>query len=144
MSYTPIFHGRVSANGERIEFADNERLLRRGLLRRLAGVDVDVTIKPHRNKRSDQQNRWHWGVALPVIASELGYDRHEHEDLHYELVNLCFGTKRDGRLGLDVPNVRSSDLTTAQFSEFMEWLVRWAAQEHGIRVPLPGEAEFDR
>ena len=111
------------------------------LAAQLAGVAVDVVVKKHRNKRSDRQNRWHWGIAVPLIAHELGYDKHEHEDVHYALVAKCFGTHWDDKLKQEIPNVRSSELTTAQFSELMEWEIRWAAQEYGIVVPLPNEAE---
>jgi len=141
MPQIPIFHGRVSADGERIEFAKQERTVRRNYLKRLAGQAIDCVIKVHRNQRSLDQNAWHWGVAIPIIADALGYDKDEHEELHYQLVALCFGMHRDERLACDVPNVRSSKLTTAQFSEFMEWEVRWAAREHGIVVPLPNESE---
>lgn len=140
MALVPIFHARVSDDAKLV-LDEGERLLRQGYLKRLVGQAVDVVVKVHRNRRSDRQNRWHWGIAVPLIAQELGYDKHEHETLHYELVALCFGTTFDPRLKQQVPNARSSQLTTTQFSELMEWEVRWAAQEHGINIPLPNEAE---
>lgn len=138
----PIFNGHVSDDGERIVFAEQERGIRRGYLRQLAGKAVDVIVRPHRRRRSDRQNRWWWGIAVPLIAHELGYDRHEHEDVHYALVAKCFGTHVDERLKQEVPNKRSSALSTEDFSTLMEWGVRFAAQDLGIVVPLPGEAEF--
>lgn len=141
MARIPIFHGKISDDGTRLELADNERHVRQNYLRRLAGKDVDVVVKVHRNQRSLDQNSWHWGVAIPIIADGLGYDKHEHDQLHYALVDLCFGTTFDARVGREVPNVRSSLTDTKTFSEFMEWEVRWAASEHGIVVPLPNESE---
>lgn len=141
MGLVPIFSADVSEDGERLILNPAERNLRRGHLRKLAGQRVDVVVRKHRNKRSDKQNAWWWSIAVPLIAHELGYDKHEHEELHYALVAKCFGTHVDQRLGLEVPNKRSSALTTVEFSELMEWAVRWAATEHGINVPLPGEAE---
>lgn len=139
MSLIPVFHGVVSDDGK-LALADAERYLRQGYLKHLAGKPVDLIVRAHRNKRSDAQNKWHWGVAVPLIAHELGYDKHEHEDVHYALVAKCFGTRFDPKLKQEIPNVRSSQLTTVQFSELMEWEVRWAAQELGIQIPLPGEA----
>lgn len=136
----PVFHARVSDDGARVDFDGIEKARRHGYLKTLAGQRVDVVLKPHREKRSDRQNRWWWGIAVPLIAHELGYDKHDHDELHYALVALCFGTHHDEKLNMTIPNARSSQLTTAQFSELMEWAVRWAAQEHGIQVPLPGEA----
>lgn len=141
MALVPIFHGHVSEDGERLVLAEPERALRRGYLKQLAGKAVDVVVKLHRHKRSDRQNRWHWGIAVPLIAQELGYDKHEHEDVHYALVAKCFGTHFDDRLKQDVPNKRSSSLTTVEFSELMEWEVRYAASEWGLVIPLPNEAD---
>jgi hypothetical protein len=138
MAHLPIFHGVVSADG-RLLLAEQEQHIRRNYLARLAGKDVDVVVKVHRNARSLEQNAWHWGIAMPIIADALGYDRDEHDELHYWLVKECFGTHLDARVNEHVPNVRSSKLTTAQFSEFMEWEVRWAAKQ-GIVVPLPNES----
>lgn len=140
MAQIPVFHGRVSEDG-RLLLSDDEQTMRRDYLRHLAGKTVDVVVKVHRSQRSLDQNAWIWGVAYPVIAEELGYDKDEHEHLHYALVDACFGRSFDPILGQDVPNVRSSKLNTEQFSAYMEWLVRWAAREHGIVVPLPNESE---
>jgi len=142
MALTRVFHGTVSDDGERLEWLATEALLRRGYLRQLAGKPVDVVITRHRQHRSDKQNRWHWGVAVQLIAQELGYDKHEYEDVHYALVAKCFGTHFDARLKQDVPNKRSSQLTTVEMSELMEWEVRFGAQELGIVIPLPNEAEI--
>ena len=103
---------------------------------------VQLVLKRRQSQRSLNQNAWAWGVAYPIIAEELGYDKHEHEDLHYALVAKCFGEHFDKRVGAMVPNKRSSKLTTKEFSEYMEWLVRFAATElGGILVPLPNESE---
>lgn len=137
----PVFHAAVDDDG-RVLFDEDERPMRQNYLQQvLAGKRVDVLLKVHREQRSLDQNAWHWGVAIPVIANALGYDKHEHDDLHYALVAKCFGTHLDEKLRQEVPNVRSSSLTTAQFSELMEWEVRWAATEYGIIVPLPNESE---
>lgn len=140
MSLVPVFTGHVTEDG-RLLLAADERDRRQGYLRRLAGKPVDVVVKAHRNTRSLKQNSWHWGIAISLIAQELGYDKHDHDRLHYALVDKCFGTTFDPVLKQAVPNVRSSHLTTAQFSELMEWEVRWAATELNIAIPLPDEAE---
>lgn len=137
----PVFHGAIS-DADAMVLDYTERDIRRQYLRGLRGQRVDVIVKPHRKDRSLDQNAWIWGVAYPIIAAEIGYDEHEHEDLHYALMEKCFGSHFDKRLGSLVPNKRSSRLTTKEFSTYMDWLVRFAAQElGGILVPLPGEAE---
>jgi hypothetical protein len=84
-------------------------------------------------------NAYWWGVAVPLIAEAMGHDRDEYESVHYALVAACFGTVRDEKTGLDVPKARSSKLDTKQFSELMEWAVRFAADKLGVYVPLPDD-----
>lgn len=110
----------------------------REMLRRLAGKRV--VIKEYKGQRSLDQNAYVWGVAYPIIAEALGYEPHEIEELHYGLVAKWGGEHFDKRLGAMVPNKRSSKLTTKEFSDYMEWLVRFGAKEcGGVNVPLPGE-----
>jgi hypothetical protein len=135
----PVWRASVDEDGKlHVELRD--RFLSH--LKTLANMEVEVVVKRRQLQRSLDQNAWIWGVAYPVIAEELGYDKHEHDDLHYALVAKCFGEHFDKRVGAMVPNKRSSKLTTKEFSEYMEWLVRFAATElGGIMVPLPNESE---
>lgn len=140
MAAIPIFHGVVTKAGH-LELLEVEKIRRRVYLLGMAGKEVEIVIKVQRERRSTKQNAWWWGIAIPLVANELGYDKHEHDKLHYALVSLCFGTTVDAVTKQEIPNVRSSHLTTVQFSELMEWAVRWAASEHGIVIPLPKESE---
>lgn len=138
---TPKFYGQVSKAGilnlrQPVQFREH--------LKTLAGKQVELVVRRLRNKRSIEQNAWIWGVAYPLLAETLGYDKDEREMLHYALVAKCFGTHYDELLKADVPNRRSSRLSTAQFSEYMEWLVRFAAKEFDCQIPLPDEAEVSR
>ena len=96
-------------------------------------------MRKRRTLRSDAQNRAWWGITVPAIAEFLGYDKHEHEDVHYWLVAKCFGTH--AVQGVEVPNKRSSRLTTAEFAELQDWAVRFSATEWGLVVPLPNEVD---
>jgi hypothetical protein len=108
-------------------------------LRSEAGVELEIEIRRRKSQRSLDQNAWIWGVAYPLLAETLGYDRDEVEDLHYALVEKWGGTHWDPRMRSMVPNKRSSKLTTAEFSDYMEWLTRFAAKEFGCVIPLPDE-----
>lgn len=106
----------------------------------LAGKDVEIVIRKWRKQRTNRQNAWMWGVLLPLVAEAAGYDEHERNQLKSDLLGLCFGTHRNVWTDADIPNVTgSSDLTTEQFSTFMEWSVRWAAETFGLVVPLPDD-----
>lgn len=99
-----------------------------------------VHIEPVKRTRSLHQNAWIWGVAYPQLAEAIGYEPHELDELHYGLVAKWGGEHFDKRLGAMVPNKRSSKLTTKDFSDYMEWLVRFGAKEcGGIVIELPDE-----
>jgi hypothetical protein len=132
---TPVFHAHVDRVGH-LHLADRSGLRR--WLRSLAGDAVELIVRHPRRQRSSQQNRWWWGVAIPLLAEHTGYDR---VSLHYELVRKCFGVTHDPKTGLDVPNARSSKLTTKEFSELMEWVIAFAACELDVTLPLPGDAD---
>jgi len=139
-SFVPVFNGVVTADG-RLELDGIEAIQRRRYLRSLVGKRVGLVIRERRTQRSHNQNAWHWGIAIPLLADALGYDEHEHETLHYALLGECFGHVYDPRSGQTVLAKTSSQLNTKEFADYMEWLVRWAATEHNCRIPLPGESE---
>jgi hypothetical protein len=135
----PVWLGVVDDAGK-LRLDDEAQF--RSFVRTLTGQPVQLVLKRHASQRSLDQNAWIWGVAYPVIAEAIGYDTHEHEDLHYALIAKCFGEHFDKRVGAMVPNKRSSKLSTREFSDYMEWLVRFAATDlGGIVVPLPNESE---
>ena len=134
----PIFAGRVTETGALLVDAP---LQFRAHLGKLREKRVEVIVRLVKSQRSLEQNAWAWGCAYPILAESLGYDMHEHEDLHYALVEKCFGSHFDERMKTTVPNKRSSKLTTKEFSDYMEWLVRFAAMELNCQIPLPNEVE---
>lgn len=139
--FTRVFRATITTDG-RLEVEPEQRREWGGFLRRLAGKSVEVVVRPRKSIRSQKQNAWLWGAAYPILAEEFGYDQHEHEILHYALVAKCFGTRME--MGVEVPNARSSKLNTKLFSEYMEWLQRFAAEwEPPIDLPLPDEVDYD-
>lgn len=140
MAMAPVFPGSVDARG--VLHLEDKRAYDRHA-KRYAGRKVEVVIRLRTSQRSNQQNRWIWGIAYPLLGEHWGYERNEHERMHYGLLAQCFGTKVDARFGIRVPKVaHSSKLTTKEFSEYMEWLVRYAAVEESISIPLPNEVDL--
>ena len=137
----PVFRARVvDVEGTpRLRFIEDERRRFDRWLTTLVGKEIVLSANARGAKRSLDQNAWIWGVAYPLLAETLGYDRDEIEDMHYALVARCFGTHVDARIGAEVPNARSSKLTTKEFSEYMEWLTRFSAKQFNCVIPLPDE-----
>lgn len=133
MSLTPIFYGRASANG----IVRLERTAQfQAHVRRLAGKEVEVLVRPRRTTRSTPQNNYYWGVVVETLADELGYTKDEmHEALAWKFLKLEAG---DARL----PTRRStSSLTTHEFEDYVSAVKVFAATDLGIHVPDPNEVE---
>ena len=142
----PVFKGRVLLGGLLVLHRPKDYARH---CASLAGKYVEVICRVERRKRSNPQNRWLWGYAYTEILTALGYAPDEQtrdvkEALHDKLVGLRFGTHWDDRLKCEVRNVRTSKLNTAQFSEYMEWLPRFAATEPTLRITLmlPNEVDY--
>ena len=106
---------------------------------RFKGQRVDVEIRQRKSQRSARQNAA-FHAAITPWARELGYHVEELKD---ELLGLVWGyEERVSKLTGEVQRVlvkpHTSKLTTAEFSELMEYAVMQAAQT-GYVMLLPDE-----
>ncbi len=128
-----IFRGRIERG--QIQLVDPQRFEMR--LKQLEGKEIEITIQKERKKRSNQQNAYYWGCVIAIFADSLGY---EPEELHEALKWQFLRTHSDKP---DLPSVRSTtDLDTAEFTEYIEQIRRFAAEKHGCIIPSPGEVEI--
>lgn len=98
-----------------------------------------VTVGLYRKRRSDQQNRYLWGVAYKTLQDATGQ---EAQDWHEYMLGEHFGWEEYEMFGKRKirPKQRSSKLTTMEFMDFVDFIQRRAA-EHGIYIPDPNEGE---
>jgi hypothetical protein len=131
---TGRFVGTVSEEG-RLELANRAGF--RALLKHLAGKAVVLTLGKRTKRRSDEENRYYWGVVVKIIGDELGYDQDEmHAALKFKFLRR--EAEPDGLRVLDT--VRSTaKLTTVEFEDYLDRIRMWAVSEMGIVVPLPNE-----
>lgn len=109
-------------------------------LRGLKGEPVEVIIQKPATTRSLRQNAYLHAKPFPIIAEEMG---DSVEGVKYDLMGEKWGWKPSA---LDpnrmVPAKPStSSMTVEECSEFIEWLIPFAAQKLGVSVPLPNEDE---
>ena len=98
-----------------------------------------VEVAQYARRRSDEQNRYLWGVVYPAFEQALeGWDK---EDIHEYLLGEHFGWQRIEGMGRAKvkPLKRSSKLTKAEFADYVDFCQRKGA-EHGIYVPDPEAA----
>jgi len=106
-----------------------------GFKRYLIGLEdkkIQVIVRKYKTSRSNEQNRYYWGVVVKILADSFGYDPEEmHEALKWEFLK---------KKGVKIPTVISTTkLTTTQFQNYVEKVQRWASVEHGIIIPDPHE-----
>lgn len=109
-----------------------------------------VTAEPVRYTRSILQNNYLWGVANKMISEKTGY---ELEEIHEYLLGAYFGWRKK-RVPKKPSNPKGWEsvprrtttidehgkrkvLTTVQFSEYVEFVQRFAAQKLGLIIPDP-------
>lgn len=96
---------------------------------------VEIRVEKWRPRRSDQANRYLWGVCYAIISQETGNDVN---DLHLYFCGEFFGWEDYEVMGMTRrrPREGSSKQIKARFSEFIEFITAKAAGL-GIVIPPP-------
>lgn len=99
---------------------------------------VRVTIEELKRKRSDEQNRYLWGVVYKTLLDHLpGW---EAEDVHEYMLGECYGWETIEGMGKKrlKPIRRSSKLNKMEFADYIAFIQR-KASEIGVYIPDPNE-----
>jgi hypothetical protein len=126
----------------------NEQILELQI-KSLEGKDVSIKIEKVKRKRSDRQNRWYWGVAIPTIINgikEQNGETLDKETAHALALNITDGLKLESKMlfgynVIEVKQKRTSDMTVEEFSEFYQKLQN-AFAERDIIIPDPKQDNF--
>jgi len=133
MALDPIFPG-IAAGGKAIP--DNAIAFSRHVSS-LELHRIEIIVRKQRRNRSNQQNRYYWGVVVALFKEYCGYD--DPDEMHDALRMKLLTAHQDGPL----PTVRSSaGLTTVEFEDYM-LRCRKLAAEMGFQIPEPNEVSFD-
>lgn len=95
-----------------------------------------ISIAQHKPKRSDQQNRYLWGVCYKTILDSGHLQGWDSEDLHEYLLGEHFGwevIEGFGKRRLK-PLRRSSALNKMEFRDYVDFIQRKMA-DLGIFIP---------
>lgn len=101
-----------------------------------ANERVVVSVGKPSSSRSSNQNRYYWGVVLTMIAAETG---HTPEEIHDSEPLQKLRRIHDDKLGFIVKS--TTDMTTAEFEDYLSRTREFASSFFGLFVPLPNEAE---
>ena len=107
------------------------------------GKPWKVSVNEYRKTRSNEQNRYLWGVCYPTILETGGETLAgwTKEDLHDYFLGEHFGWETIEGFGKKriKPFRRSSKLSTMEFVDFVDFIQQKAA-ELGIYIPSPNES----
>jgi len=108
--------------------------------------DVVITFSKPKKSRSNNQNRYYWGLVLPLIQNgllEVTGELRSVDNIHYKILLPLFAptneivNKDTGECITE--RLTSSDLTTTQFCEYILEIQKWSAEFLGIDIPSPNE-----
>lgn len=110
----------------------------REAVHRLPAGEYWITVEPRKTKRTLDQNAYLHAVPFPLIADYVGCSV---EDIKYDLMGEKWGWKPSAldpnRMIPVMPH--TSDMTVEQCSEFIDWLIPFAAEKFGMSIPYPDE-----
>lgn len=102
------------------------------------GEEVEIVVQRRVKRRSAQANRYWWGVVIRVAAESLGYS--DPDELHEAIVHKFRPLEPDALTGAP-RRMRTSKMTSEQFSDFTSEVIQWLETDMGIRVPRPHEID---
>ena len=109
-------------------------------LKQYEGKEAILIIKPYKDSRSDNQNRYYWGVVIKLLCDEIGY---LPEEMH-EILKQKFLSTRTVKIGgeeYSIPD-SSSTLNTTEFEDYLSKIRTWASQDLELLIPLPNDIEY--
>lgn len=99
---------------------------------------LEVTVKRLRATRSQQSNRFYWGVCVAMVSEHTGYQPEEIHNLAKQMFLpkvLSFADGNGEVVGEYVLGGSTRTLNSAEFSTFVERFRHWASTELDINIP---------
>lgn len=142
----PVWRGHISDEG-RFGLLDAQKPARQAYFRTLAGLDVDITVAPHKDTRSQRANAYYWSCVLARMSEEGSDGDQSPEEIHDAMCQLFlpnepkrvefFNRLTRERLAVDTDTRRSSKLKGDEFYEFVEKVRKFALEFMHVETENP-------
>ena len=108
--------------------------------------EVIITFSKAKKERSNQQNRFYWGIVVPLVQNgllEATGELRSSDNIHYKILLPMFApvnelvNKDTGEIVSE--KITSSEMTTTQFMEFILEVQKWSSEFLNIDIPNPNE-----
>lgn len=124
---TPKFKATIS-NGS-INFYNREAFTKH--IAKLEG-DVSITVTKWRKPRSNEQNKYYWGVVVQILSDEIGYTP---DEIHDELRSRFLREHGD-----KIDRIKSTtELSTVEFEDYVTQIKQFASIDLNIYIPDPND-----
>ena len=119
------------------------------VFRKLREVELDICIKVRRKIRSNRQNRYFWGVVVPIVR-EYMYEttgiKYTNNQIYYYLNSEVLGQKPEITIILEKNVIcwngkRFSQMTTVEFNDAVVDIQQHFAPM-GCEIPDPNQENF--
>ncbi len=102
---------------------------------------VRVTVEKAKKKRSNQQNRYWWGVCIPYLKNgfkDLGYRLDSEETHDFVKHKFCRSEIISVETGEILETVKgTSKMSTTEFMDLIADIQEWAAIFMNVEIPDP-------
>lgn len=130
------FNGKVNENG--ILHVFNRKVFDEAV-KRFAGKDIEITVKKKKSVRSSQQNRYYFGIVIPVLQNglnEVGYDMNKQDVHEFIKANFCYNEIVNKETGEIFRVTKSTTrLNKSEFSEMIEKIKIFASEYLNVLIP---------
>jgi hypothetical protein len=117
---------------------EDQKLRLYKVLKTLKPVKYSLDIKQFKNKRSNPQNRYYWGVIIKILSNETGFFPDEmHEHLKRKFLPVEKVIKQTGERV--IVGSTTTELDTFEGEQYFEQIRIWALSELDILIPEPNE-----
>lgn len=109
----------------------------------LMGKKIELTIRPKRKTRSIFQNSYYWGVVVPMVRQgllDVGYKvgiEQTHDLLKAKFRQIEIVNESTGEIIKSIGS--TTDMTTADFMDYLASIQQWAVEFLDIQIPDPNE-----
>lgn len=140
-----VFEGRVSEDGT----IHLPKTMRKQLVAAYRGKAIVVTVRRKRRTRSNEQNAYYWACVIPALIhafNELGTPMQPDNADDKEAMHCFFRDKfLKGREMVtaqgEVFNLppTTTELSKDEFAQYLDEIMKWAAEHLNIVIPAPNE-----
>jgi len=112
-------------------------------LKRFAGKSVEIVVKLKRSTRSSMQNRYYWGIVIPLVMQgliELGHDVNKQDTHEFIKANFNYEEIVNNDTGELFRMTKSTArLNKNDFGVMIEKLKVFASEYLNVYIPEPNE-----